>query len=359
MKIETKLKKLYLDVSESGSLSGFNNFYRVLKQKGIKISKEKLNNWLASQKTYTIHKPVRKKFLRNQVIAYSKDSLWQMDLVDVSKLAFDNKGIKYLITCIDVFSKFAWCIPIKNKNSDSVIEGFKHILDSGRKPKKLQTDKGKEFLNKHFKQLLDNKNIHLYNYNNSEIKASVIERFNRTLKEKMYRYFTSANTRQYLDILDKIINTYNNSYHRSIRTTPSKVNSKNEPKIFSALYDPKTIEDDMINFKFKIGDTVRLSKIKNIFSKGYTPNWTDELFIVDQLIPRNPPVYSIKDMNSDLVEGTFYEKELQKVINKDQVYEVQKVLKTRKTNGETEYLVNWKGYSSKFNSWIKESDFLK
>ena len=125
MKIETKLKNHYLDVSESGSLSGFNNFYRVLKQKGIKISKEKLNKWLSSQKTYTIHKPVRKKFSRNHVIAFSKDSLWQMDLVDVSKLAYNNEGIKYLITCIDVFSKFAWCIPIKNKNSDSVIEGFK------------------------------------------------------------------------------------------------------------------------------------------------------------------------------------------------------------------------------------------
>ena len=105
----------------------------------------------------------KKVIARNQVIAFSKDSLWQMDLVDVSKLAYCNEGIKYLITCIDVFSKFAWCIPIKNKNSDSVIEGFKNILFCGRKPKKLQTDKGKEFLNKNFKTLLDNKNIHLYN----------------------------------------------------------------------------------------------------------------------------------------------------------------------------------------------------
>ena len=134
--------------------------------------------------------------------------------MDISSLARFNKGYKFLLTCIDVFSKFAWVVPLKNKTGESLVNGFQSILDLGRSPEKLQTDKGTEFLNRNFQSFLKEKNIHFFTTNN-ELKASVVERFNRTLKTRMWKYFTAKNTRVYIEILQDIVHAYNNSYHQS------------------------------------------------------------------------------------------------------------------------------------------------
>ena len=132
------------------------------------------------------------------------DDQWQADLVDMSSLARFNKGYKFLLTCIDVFSKFAWVVSLENKTGESLAHGFQTILDTGRSPEKLQTDKGTEFLNRNFQSFLKEKSIHFFT-TNSELKASVVERFNRTLKTRMWKYFTAKNTRVYIDILQDIV----------------------------------------------------------------------------------------------------------------------------------------------------------
>jgi hypothetical protein len=147
-------------------------------------------------------------------------------------------------------------------------------------------------------------------YVNSEFNASVIERFNRTIKEKIYKYFCLKNTERYIDILDTLIQTYNNSYHRSIKTLPSKVNKENEKTIHQILYK-KDSRDQVFNFE--VGQTVRITKYKHIFEKGYTPKWTDEIFKVKNQIPRDPVVYKIEDLNNEEIEGVFYEPEFEKV----------------------------------------------
>ena len=129
-------------------------------------------------------------------------------------------------------------------------------------------------------------------------------------------------------------------------------------KVFKVLYGDNAEDFEFINFKFKKGDQVRISKLKGIFSKGYTPNWTEEIFIVDSLVPRNPPVYTLKDLNNENIEGTFYTEELQKVVQ-DNSFEIEKVLRTRKVKGVKQLFVKWLGYSDKFNSWILESDLQK
>ena len=181
------------------------------------MSKDQVKKWLATQRTYTIHKPIRKKFTRNKVTSFKIDYLWQIDLIDMIKLGKFNDGIEYFLTCIDVFSKYAWVVPLKDKSASETVRAFKEILKTGRKPKHVQSDKGKEFLNKQIKKVFDENSMKIYTYNNSEIKAPVIERFNRTLKEKMFKYFTAFKTYTYVDNLSKFVDTYNKSYHRSIK----------------------------------------------------------------------------------------------------------------------------------------------
>ena len=226
----------------------------------------------------------------------------------------DNENYAYILTIIDVFSKKPWAIKLKNKKAETV-------------------------LNKDCKKYLKNSGINL-NYTNSEMKASVIERFNRTLKEKMWRYFTFSKNKKYIDILDDLVYSYNNTYHRSIKTTPNKVNSKNESQIYINLYGLSKNYKNKIHFKFKIGDYVRLSKTKRQFEKGYTNNWTKEIFLVHKLIIDEQPTYIIKDLNNEILLSKFYEKELQQVyITDDKTWEIYQIIKTRIVNKKKEYFV--------------------
>ena len=212
-------------------------------------------------------------FQETRVIVTGIDDQWQADLVDISSLARFNKGYRFLLTCIDVFSKFAWVVPLKNKTGESLVNGFQIILDTGRSPEKLQTDKGTEFLSRNFQSFLKEKNIHFFT-TNSELKVSVVERFNRTLKTRMWKYFTAKNTRVYIDILQDIVQEYNNSYHRSIGRTPSSVSLLNVGQVRRKLYGNSWTKPKR-ELKFKLGDQVRISKQRRTFKKGYLPSWVD------------------------------------------------------------------------------------
>ena len=234
-KMNKILKENYFNASLPGSLSGVQNFSRCLKERGIKIGPERIREFLRSEPTYSLHKPARRKYKRNKVTSLGIDYLWQIDLVDMIKFSKLNKGYKYLLTCIDVFSKYAWVQPIKTKEGGIVLNAFKKIVEKdGRMPEKIQCDEGKEFINKTFKEFLDKKNISLYIVN-SELKASVVERFNRTLKEKMWRNFTFKGKYVYHDVIDKIVSAYNRSYHRTIKMRPIDVNEKNEQAIYESI----------------------------------------------------------------------------------------------------------------------------
>ena len=348
------LDKLYTDPAFPGSYSGATSFIKSLKENFKNVSNKKTKKWLLEKETYTLHKPKRKNFSRNKVIVSGIDDTWQADLVDVSSLSDQNDGYKFILTCIDVFSKYAWAIPLKNKKGLTICEAFNQILNN-RKPIKLHTDQGSEFYNKDFKALLKKQNIKIYS-TKSELKACVVERFNRTLKERMWRYFTEKNTYKYLNVLNDLVSSYHNTYHTSIKSKPINVNDQNELEIFTTLYGfEKNIGNEIpIKFKFKINDKVRISKYKRVFEKGYTPNWTREIFIVTKSLPTHPPSYKIKDLNDEVIEGSFYEKELQKIYKYDDVFKINKIIKTRIKNGEKEYLVNWLGYPDSFNSWVTD-----
>ena len=198
----------------------------VWKSQGISSCLESGN---PEEDTYTLPKPVRYNFPRNRVIFTEIDDQWQ---ADISSLACSNKGYKFLLTCIDVFSKFAWIVQL---TGESLVNSFLSLLDLGRSLEKLQTDKGTEFLNRNFQSLLKESSIHFFT-TKSGLKASVVERFNRTLKTCLWKYFMAKNTCVYLNILQDIMQGYNNSYHRSTDRAPASVSLRYFGQVRRKLY---------------------------------------------------------------------------------------------------------------------------
>lgn len=350
--MDALLSRLFLD-PETG-YSSIRNLYNRAHKLDPRIKIHDVKTWLATQPAYTVHRYARRVYPRNRVVVSSIDEQWQMDLVDLSSLSPYNNGYKFLLNCIDLFSKFAWSVALKNKSAKSIIDAFNIILKSDRKPHKIQTDAGTEFINKHFQALLKKLEIVFFT-TKSELKASVVERFNRTLKERMWRYFTQNNTYKYTDVLDKLLHAYNSSVHRTIGIAPISVNKLNETEILQKVF--RLSQNNACVYKFNIGDKVRISKVKGVFEKGYVPNWSEEIFVISERKSRQPPVYTVNDQLGESVEGVFYEYELQKIDVIADVYIVEKVIKTRKRGGRSEYFVKWRGYPNKFNSWV--TDLIK
>ena len=296
-----------------------------------------------------LHKSKRKNYPRRRIIVNHINEIFAADLVEMQKFAKLNKGYRYLITCIDIFSKYSWVIPLKDKKGITIKNALEKIFNK-RKPKFLWTDNGKEFYNKQVQDLLNENNIKLYSTNNSEIKSAVIERFNRTFKNMMYKKFTENNNTIFYNILDELVNNYNNKYHSKIKMSPIEASKKiNEKKIKNIYNFEKTKKPS----KFKIGDRVRISLEKNIFEKSYETNWTEEIFEIYDIKYSNVPYYYLKDLNNEKLDGTFYEQELQKT--KQDLYTIEKILKTNKDK----IYVKWRGYDNSFNSWINKNNVTK
>ena len=256
-----------------------------------------------------------------------------------------NHGIKYLLAVIDVFSKYGWLVPLKDKTGKSVESALKTISKE-RQPEKMWVDKGKEFYNENVKSL-----VKLYSTENEE-KSSVVERWIRTMKERMWKYFTDNNTNHYVDVLLDLVKGYNNTKHFSIKMAPVEASKKkNELTVWRTLY-PDHLEIRDINPEFSVGDKVRISKKKKTFEKGYTTRWTEEIFTIVEVKRTSPVTYRIADLNGEKIKGSFYEPELQKT--SQQLFRIEKVIKREKKKS----LVKWKGYSIDFNSWVDNKDIV-
>ena len=321
-----------------------------------------VENWLSKQLTYTLHKPVYQTIQTRPVIVYAIDELWQLDLVDLSKLARENDGHKFILSIIDVLSKYGWLLLLKSKHGAEIKGAPTRLFkQTKRRPAMVQTDKGTEFLNSQVQNFLKKYQINFFT-TFSERKTSTVERFNRTIKGIMFRLFTRNNNRRYIDFLNEIAHRYNNSCHRSIKMKPIEVSKENEPpQVWINFYENKLKYPQTASqrSRFSAGYLVRISIERAPFKKGYLEGWSKELFVVKHAVGNNPTVYKLQDQSGEDIKKTFYSKEIQKFAEPES-YRIEKVIrKKRDRAGNLLYFVKWKGYPDKFNSFVRSEDLTR
>ena len=202
-----------------------------------------------------------------------KDNIWGIDLADMQLITKYNKGIRYLLCAIDLLSKYAFVVPLKDKKGTDIANAFKSILNySKNKSNKIWVDQSSEFYESHFKKYLKDNNIEIYSTHNER---KSVETFVTTLKNKIYNHITAISKNVCFDVLDDIVDEYNNTYHRTIKMKPTDV--KNDS--FAEYIEESNKKDP----KFKAGNHIRISKYKNIFPKRYAPNWSEESFAVKKI----------------------------------------------------------------------------
>jgi hypothetical protein len=288
-----------------------------------------------------LNKKAIRKFPRQSVIASAPNEMFQIDLIDMGERRKDG-DYRYILMTIDIFSRKAWAHPLTSKNPKEVLQSFKKI---DVKPLLLQVDEGGEFKGV-FKKYFG-KETKVYN-TFSGMKAEFVERLNRTFKEMFQKEFTKKQRLDWVDVIPKITDEYNNNIQSSIGATPNEVYKKEK------MPEHNEIKAKPIRYKFKIGDFVRISKTRGIFEKpSMTENWSHEVFEIYQISNTAPVTYHIKDLLGEEVKGKFYEQELQKTNLKDFSL-IEKIYRTKKQNGKKLYYVKYKGYDTKFNEWVGE-----
>lgn len=347
--LDEKMYQTYYDAKHVASYGGKNRLQQLYSRKDV-------NRWAPTQLAYSLHKPLRKKFPTRSYRVAGMNELWQMDLMEMIPYASVNNGNRYILVCIDVFSRFVRAVPCKTKSGEEVSTKMAKMFERVT-PRKIQTDKGKEFYNSHVSKLLAKHNIGHYTVN-SQFKAAIVERFNRTLREKFNRYFTHTGKKQWVNILPDIIDTYNKSKHRGIfNLTPGSITQENETQLWHMQENQVKSKDDKA---IDVMSLVRISKIStsNPFNKNFDQNWSDEVFRIVGVDTRtNPYMYILEDYDGNVIDGKFYKSELQVIPEKPDVYRIEKILESKGRGEHKQHLVKWHGYTEP--TWIKASQIVQ
>ena len=342
--MEKKMERIWYDPSHP---AGFGGWSKLSAASGV--SKSLTKSWLAKQNAYTLNKPMRRRFPTRRYLTSGINDLWQADLMEMIPYSKINSGYKYILVVIDVFSRFGRALPLKSKSADDVSHALSVMLKND-KPSNFQTDEGKEFYNSKVKALLKSKGINHYSVF-SQYKAAVVERFNRTIRERLNKLFTKQGNKKWVSVLPAIVHSYNHSVHRSLGIAPVDVTIEREPDIWfkqnSYLKGKKV--------KYKINDYVRISKTKGPFLYNFNHNWSDEVFRIISISDGTPTQYGVKDIDDIPVKGKFYAEELQ-TIAEPKVFRIERIIRTKGTGIHKQYYVKWHGY--KQPSWISQKDLI-
>jgi hypothetical protein len=322
--VEKSVEKIFHDIKNRAFLSNASNLHAQLKSSsGMRnnqhVSKKEISKYLQSQEVHTLHKPVLKKIKRNHYNLWGANLLMEIDLADLTSLKKYNDGITFLLVAIDTFSKFTFVAPLRNKTAKEILKGFRQILGKCKiYPKTVQSDSGKEFKNKWFSSMLNHHNIKQnFNITNSPFKNAIIERMIRTLKERIFKYLTFTNKRRYIDILQQLVDNYNDTVHSTTKFRPnaavSELNQMAVYKNIKAKYT-KGGREKNIPAILSENDLVRIPLKKNIFGKGYVPAWSREIFVISRVVYKRPhPVYIVSDLHGREIDEKLYQVQLQKI----------------------------------------------
>ena len=345
------------------------------------LGANRLRRWLQNQAPYSLNRVYRPHAIeRSRVIVAGRYDQFDADLADFRSLSEYNDGQNYLLIVIDVFSRFCWVEGLETKENVEVKEALERILArTGRIPRRLRTDNGKEFTTEAMQQFYTQYNItHFVAMN--EVKANYAERVIKTLKSKLYRYMQMHQTYRYKEVVQDIVHSYNNTYHKNIKMTPSEVTNDNEKPLWWMQYHPKRKFQEgprKMDFKFRPGDHVRIPHVSTVFGREWSARWTEEVFVVsDRFRRQGINMYKVEDEDNEPVYGTFYELELQGVVqhlgkkkkkqnddgggddddDDDDVWKVDKILRTRRDQQhpqqQQQALVSFKGWPAFYNRWI-------
>ena len=288
------------------------------KIKSIPNYTAKIAEFLRQDHVHSTHKRiVKKKFPRRHIIVHFPFQIFMGDLIEYTQSDFKhaNRGYSYILVIIDIFTKMVYARPIKKKDKFAMSIALESILSKlDHYPNTLITDEGLEFYNKNVRDVLDTYAIHHYSIK-TKMKASVVERFNRTLKEKFERYFVKNKTKNWVDILDQFIKNYNDTPHRTIGMAPSKVTDANAEKVFKTMFPDIHLEAKP---RLSKGNIVRILKEKTIFEKGYKQKWSDQCYKICEVKQAAGRVwYKVADLEGNELPGIKYFWELNLVANND------------------------------------------
>ena len=312
------LWKLYTNPDVPGSLNGVERLYKAARRlKKLKnITRADIRSFLASTEVYSLHKPARKRFPRARIIVWGLNYLWQIDLAQLSNLSRFNRGYKFILVAVDGFSSRAMFEPLYRKTGRLTAEAMQRIFQRmGVSPVYLSSDMGSEFFNVHFQKLLKDYSVIHFAMKNV-VKASFAERMIRFLKQKLWRYFTANKTKRWISILRELETAFNKREVAKLGgLRPIDVTYANQRRVLQKLYPYGGAElyAKPGSIKFSIGDKVKISDTRAIFDKDYAGRWSKDNYIVARIANSNPPRYSLKDNDDDLLSGTWYEHELQRV----------------------------------------------
>lgn len=303
-----------------------------------------------------VTRPARKRFPTRRVIVNGPNEIWASDLVQMTTFTPHNDGYSYMLNVIDIFTRYAWCVALKQKTATEVLEGFKLIAknNGGKTPRFLWTDEGKEYYNKELKGWCKKNGVTLYSTHGPH-KSAMVERFNRTIKTYMWKIFIAKNTRKWINLVPELIDFYNNKPHRGIKNmTPAEAHNLKQDDVsdlWEYQYDDLPVKNPRPP-KFKVGDYVRMSRKKGIFEKGFEPSWTFEIYKITEVVKSVPWMYKVEDLLGEPFAGSFYEEELQKTKQTPKSeFMAEKVLQKKTVDGKKMGLVKWLGFPAKFNSW--------
>ncbi|XP_053372970.1 uncharacterized protein LOC128546459 [Mercenaria mercenaria] len=359
------LHRIYTDPSHPASFSGPDRLKREADREGkFEFSKREVKTFLESQDTYSINRPVRRRFKRNRIVVSGLYQQYDMDLCDMAKLRRyrGNRGTRFLLVLIDVFSRFAFVRPLKNKTVQAVAEALEDILTQGRKPVRCRSDRGSEFKSKAVQDLLRRLGVKHY-FTTSDLKCQPVERLNQTLKSAIYKWCYQNRSFAYVTVLEQLVHGYNHRVHSALfGLSPSEVNESNQAKLWNLMYvGSKSVRrrSARLYFKYEVGTLVRVSLAKRTFERSFSQKFTDTLYKIRGRVYReNVPVYFLMDLEEEPIKVAFYEPELQRVrknLDGMRPWEIETVLKTRKVGRNQEVLVRYRGLGPKFDRWIPKS----